>query len=521
MAERDTGLVDASGRRIIIKELTKEHSAPSLTGVRTHWNETVASGLTPVRLAGLLRDAADGDHNSYLTLAEEMEERDLHYAAELSKRKLAVARLPLTVESYSDDAKDKELADAVRALLRRPGTRTLLKDCLDALGKGYSVTEMIWNFGKQWRPDRYEWRDPRFFLFDQVSKRQLRLRDEADMVNGIELSPYKYIVHIHRMKSGIPIRGGLARLAAWAYMCKAFTIKDWLAFAEVFGMPLRMGKYGSNANDDEINILKMAVANLGIDAAAVFPESMKIELVEAGNKGGSSDFFERLAQYLDDQISKGVLGQTASSSGTPGKLGDEKLQSEVRDDIRDDDAEQLEETLNRDLVKPFIDLNFGQQENYPEVQLREIPAENITALVNAVKELVPLGLKVEQSVIRDKVGLPDPDPNAKPEDLLQSPTQKESEPALNRQYETYSALNAEQTTDTLDDLVNDELADWQPLMEPVIDPIIELIGQVESLDELKQRLDAVADQQDLNLLIKALGKAGAKARGLGDVSDDD
>lgn len=42
----------------------------------------------------------------------------------------------------------------------------------------------------------------------------------------------------------------------------------------------------------------------------------------------------------------------------------------MRDDIRDDDAEALEETINRDLVRPFIDLNFGPQQQYPEVQLR-------------------------------------------------------------------------------------------------------------------------------------------------------
>ena len=112
-----------------------EHSAPTLTGIRTIWNDSVASGLTPVRLAGLLRAAADGDHHAYLTLAEEMEEREMHYAAELSKRKLAVSRLPITVESYSDSEHDKQLADEVRDLIRRPGFRGLLKDLLDALGQ--------------------------------------------------------------------------------------------------------------------------------------------------------------------------------------------------------------------------------------------------------------------------------------------------------------------------------------------------------------------------------------------------
>ena len=411
-------LYDYLDRPVKTQPLTRELAAPSLTGIRSIWNESVASGLSPQRLASLLLAAADGDHWSYLTLAEEMEERDLHYAAELSKRKLAVSRLPITVESASDTPRDKELADAVRALTEGNNFRALLKDLLDALGKGFSVVEINWQTGSQWTPKRYEWRDPRFFQFDQASRREIRLRDEQDTFNGIELAPYKFLTHVHHGKSGIPIRGGIARLAAWAFMCKGYTIKDWLAFAEVFGMPLRLGKYGSTAKEDEIAILKAAVANLGTDAAAVFPESMQVELIEAGNKGGSADFFERLANYLDNQISKGILGQTASSSGTPGKLGNEELQAEVRDDIRDDDAESLEDTLNRDLVRPFIDLNYGPQKLYPKVQLRAVPPEDVVALVDALEKLVPLGLRVEQSVVCDKLGLPDPDPKVKPEDLL-------------------------------------------------------------------------------------------------------
>ncbi len=442
-------LVDQYNRPIKRQALVKEIAAPSLTGVRTIWTDTVASGLTPYRLAEILRSAADGDPFAFLTLAEEMEERDLHYGAELGKRKLAASRLPISVESYSDSSKDKELADAVYGLTRRHGFRGLLKDLLDGLGKGFSAVEIIWDrSGETWKPGRFEWRDPRFFQFDRIARREIRLRDEQDLMDGVALPPYKFICHVPKIKSGLPIRGGLARLAAWAFMCKGYTTKDWLAFAEVFGMPFRMGKYHPGATPEDINVLKMAVANLGSDAAAVFPESMQVELVEAA-KGGSQDFYKALAEYLDDQISKGILGQTASSSGTPGKLGDEKLQSDVRDDIRDDDAEQLEETLNRDLVKPFIDLNFGPQENYPQLQLRAIEQEDVNALVTALEKLVPLGLKVEQSVVRDKIGLPDPAAGAKPEDLLQggSPAppllpkeEGEAGPILNHG----KALNAEQ-----------------------------------------------------------------------------
>ena len=46
----------------------------------------------PSAAAGLLASAAAGDATAYLTLAEEMEERDLHYRCEIGKRRLAVTR---------------------------------------------------------------------------------------------------------------------------------------------------------------------------------------------------------------------------------------------------------------------------------------------------------------------------------------------------------------------------------------------------------------------------------------------
>ena len=502
-------LYDAYGRPIKTQDLTREHAAPTLTGVRTIWNETVAGGLTPMRLAAVLRDAADGDHDTYLTLAEEMEERDLHYACELSKRKLAVSRLPITVESYSDASKDVEMADAVRDIVRKPGFRNLLKDMLDALGKGFSVCEIMWDrSGKRWTPAGYEWRDPHFFLFDHVSLSKIRLRDEENLSEGIDLAAYKFIRHLPRIKSGIPIRGGIARIAAWAWMCKGYTIKDWLAFAEVFGMPLRLGKYQAGASEDDKAVLRMAVANLGSDAAAIFPASMEVELVEAA-KAGSTDFFQLLADYLDAQVSRGILGQTATTQGTPGKLGNEEAQKEVREDIRDDDAEQLEATLGRDLVKPFIDLNFGPQENYPEVQLRMAEKEDVVALSDSLAKLVPLGLRVEQSVIRDKLGLPDPDDDAK---ILIAPgTTMPVEDALNRAFRSrlHSALNRE---DDIERYADEALDEWQPVMRPLVDPIREALEESADAADFQARLAGILENQNPEALVDSLAEALFRAR---------
>lgn len=513
-------IVDRHGNPIKKQDLTTEIAAPTLTGIRTVWDSTVAAGLTPFKLASLLQGAASGDANDYLTLAEEMEERDLHYRCELSKRKLAVASLPVTVESASDDAGDKKLAEEVRALTKRPGFRGLLKDLLDGIGKGYSVCEIIWEPGKKWLPTRYEWRDPRFFTFDRVSRRQVRLLDEADMMEGIELAPFKFLCHVPHLKTGIPIRGGIARVAAWAYLFKNYTVKDWLAFAEVFGMPLRVGKYQPGADKDDIAILKSAVANLGSDAAAVIPESMLIEFVESAKSTGGHELYNKLADWLDAQVSRGILGQTATTTGTPGKLGGDEAQSEVREDIRDDDAVQLAETINRDLVKPFIDLNFGVQERYPELILRAVEKDDLNLLTLALEKLVPLGLKVEQSVVRDKLGLPDPEEGAEclgaPAPLpnqpstTEPPNQPPPTPSLTK--EGALARNSiEQSPKTAGPEVTDHLFSWarEEVMGPassLIDAAEAMLDTVESLEEFREKLIDLYAQSDPERLAEILAR---------------
>lgn len=505
-------LYDHAGRPVKTSELRQELAAPGLTGVRNVWGWQAAPSLTPERLGRILAAASDGDMQVYLTLAEEMEERDLHYRCELSKRKLAVTGLPVTVESASDDERDVELTDAVRELVRRPGFRGLLGDLLDALGKGFSVCEIIWQRGQRWLPKQYIWRDPRFFVFDRESGRRLRLLDDAAGYEGVELAPYKFIAHLPHLKCGLPIRGGIARVAAWAWMCKNFTVKDWMAFAEVYGMPLRLGKYQPGADARDIAILKSAVANLGSDAAAVIPESMLIEFIETTKNGGGQELYLKLADWLDTQVTRGILGQNATTQGTPGRLGNDQAMAEVREDIRDDDALQLAETINRDLVEPYIDLNFGPQDKYPQVVIKAVEQENLALLAEALAKLVPLGLKVEQSEIRDKFGLSEPAGDAEvlvPAAVSAPPVteapKSEAQQADKANRATNSALTV--ATATIPEALFTSSRDRAALATlGVVVAAERLLSEVDNLEEFRSRLIELFAESDPKGLAEVLAQ---------------
>lgn len=511
-------ILGPDGQPIDLDVLGEEISAPSVSGIRQVWHASVAGGLTPARLAQLLQAAAEGDAHDYLTLAEEMEERDLHYASVLGTRKLAIVGLDVMVESASDDPADVRLADAVRELVAQAEFLEMVADLVDAIGKGYAVSELVWDrSGRTWQP-HFRARDPRWFRFDRDTGQELRLLDAADPGNGIALPPYKFIVHRPRIRAGLPIRGGLARLAAPAYMCKAWSWRDWMAFADIYGMPMRVGTYGPNAKPDDIRKLMSAVANLGSDAAAVVPQSTQIKFEQAANVAGAGDFFEKLATYWDKQISKGVIGQTMTADDGA-SLAQARVHELVRQDILEADARALSNTLQRHLVAPFVALNFGPVAALPRLRVLVSKPEDTRLIIDALEKLVPLGLRVEQSIIRDKLGLPDPPEKAE----VLAPASSAAliqpgGPALNR------ATNAAQPDSDLPDaLMADRLAvETEPAWTDIMDRIRGLVDSAENLEALRDALlGAFADLPQERLTeVMAMGFAAAELAGRWDAVGD-
>lgn len=434
---KTSGLVDHLGRPLRADEMLLEVAGPTTMGVRSIVSGHPAQGLTPEKLAGILKSAEHSDATSYLELAEEMEEKDLHYLSVLGTRKRAVSQLPIDVDAASDSPEDEADAQLVRDWLKRDTLETELFDVLDAVGKGYSVTEIIWKFtSKAWLPERLKWRDPRWFRFDRVNGEDLLLR-----TNGPPepLAGFKYITHVHPAKSGLPIRGGLARAATWSYLFKNYSMKDWVTFLDAYGMPLRVGKYENGTTEENIRLLMRALSMLGSDAAAAFPKSMEVEFID--RKGGESgDLFEKLLIYLDQQVSKAVLGQTATTDAVAGGLGSgqSNVHNEVRKDIEDADAKLLAATLNRDLVIPIVMLNRGHRERYPRLRIGRPEVVDIKSFLETIDAAVKHGIPVGVATFRQRTGLPEPKPG---EELLAAPKPVVAENA------TTSPLDAPKATD--------------------------------------------------------------------------
>jgi len=494
-------LVDQFGRplqRVPNAQLLQRQAVATIGSVRQIEAGHPADGLDPRRLTRILREAETGDATAYLELAEQMEEKDLHYSAVLGVRKRAIRSLTLQVDPGGKDAASNKAADMVRDVLNSSAIRTTLIDVMDAIGKGYSVSELIWQRDGEsgLKVAGLESVDPRWFEFDRSNGTYLYLRDNA---GPQPLRAYCYVIHLAKTKSGLPIRGGLARLSAWAYMFKNFTLKDWAIFCEAYGHPLRLGKYDTSASVEDRRTLLRAVRQIGVDMAAIIPKSMEIDIVTAA-RSGAEKLYEGKARFWDEQISKGVLGQVATTDAISGGHAVGKIHEEVRSDIRDADAEQLAATLERDIAAAMVRVNFPPESGVqvPKVSFVSPERADPKLMLELLEKGPKAGLRIAVRQVRKVFALEEPEEG---EEVLEPPAPPEppshlpaavAPPSPDQPEQIAASRMPGKSRDSIDQLIDELISGggMQKAMEGEIGGLLEALARARDMNDVQDILDA-------------------------------
>jgi len=378
--------------------------------VTDKYSEYPSNGLTPQKLAEIFREADAGDVLRQMELFEEMEEKDPHLFSQLQTRKNAVTGLDFEIIPFdTDDPKDKEIAEFINAQINSiEGFEDVMTDLLDAIGKGFAISEIMWGYdeGHVTANDIRSRHQKRFF-WDAVDD-SFKVRTKESPA-GILLPESKFILHRYKARSGHPSRAGVLRVISWMYLFKNYNIKDWIAFCEVYGMPLRLGKYQPGASEADKAALMQALIQIGVDAAGMVPDGTAIDFITT-EKASSTDLYERLARYCDEQVSKAVLGQTLTSDSGGGSFAQSKTHNEVRHDLTVADCKALAATLRRDLIRPLCIFNFGEDKRIPYLRFDCEESEDLEQTANILGTLIEkTGLKVPTSYIYKKFSIPKPE----------------------------------------------------------------------------------------------------------------
>lgn len=377
--------------------------------LRDRWSTYPSKGLTPARLAEILQAADGGDVLRQAELFEEMEEKDAHLGSQFALRKQAVTGLEFEIMPQEDDPKGEDVAAFCRQCIEAlPNWDENLLDMLDALAKGYSLHEILWDQSSgQAMPRDLKWIHPKRLTFwDSLTPRVLT---EEEPTHGVDLQPFKWIYHRHKARSGYDTRAGIMRTCTWMYLFKNYTIKDWVSFSETYGQPLRIGKYSPSATKEDKEALLQAVRSIGVEAAGIISRNTEIEFIEAV-RTGSLNVYEALANFCDAQVSKAVLGQTLTSeaggSKGQGSMALGKVHNEVRLDLVKADASALAKTITQLLLKPLVGFNFGWDAPVPQFRFQVQEPEDMKALAEMYGVFIDRGHQVAQEHIAERFGIP-------------------------------------------------------------------------------------------------------------------
>jgi phage gp29-like protein len=308
-------------------------------------------------------------------------------------RRNAVVQCEWCVDPASDRRVDKKAADHLSAQLQRVGFDRVTDMMMFGVFYGVAVAEIIYGIeGGLVVWDAIKVRNRQRFRFSSGERAELRMLTQENMFEGVQLPPAKFWHYATGADNDDDPYGiGLAHWCYWPVLFKRNGIKFWLTFLEKFAAPTTIGRFENSATSaaDQARLLA-AVQAVRTDSGIIYPKGMEIELLEA-SRSGSIDY-KALHDVMDETIAQTVVGQTASTKGTPGKLGNENLQQDVRMDLITADADLICESLNQGPVRWLTRWNFPDADP-PRVYRVTDPPDDLNLLAERDNKIRQMGFK--------------------------------------------------------------------------------------------------------------------------------
>ncbi len=477
-------------------------------------NYASVNTLDPSRLATAFAAADQGFITDQAALFELVEEQDPHIFAELAKRRRSVTGLgwqlnPPKEASQSEINRTVELADMLRAI---PNFEDAQYDLTDAIGKGLSALEIDWKTGSTWLPRALHWVPQRMFQVDRDTGAIQLLK----MGQPEALREWGWVVHEHRAKSGYIEQAALFRVLAWTYAYKAYNIRDMQRFLEVYGLPLRLGKYPAGIGQKQRDELVKAVRNIGHDGAGVVPSTMSIDFVQATKSGTVDDFLSAIA-YWERKQSMAILGGTLTSQ-PDGKTSTNALgaiHDKVRREIMLHDVRQIEPTINNQIVRPIVLINgMFPADRLPTFGYQTEETVDQAKMVDVLIKAADVGMEIDVDWAHQTMQIPRAANGAKLLVASGKPTAPPADAALVR----LAALSKTGEQDITGPYAAQLAAFCAPHEQALIQQIAAIVAEAGDFDEALAGIETLKANNPKWAEAMALGMAAANLAGRSDIA---
>lgn len=359
-------------------------------------------------------------------------ERDTHLSSSLATRRAKLIKKGWRIVPFDQAEENIYKADFVNYnLINMQGSfEKDLEGTLDAIGKGFSLTEINYEWIKYQGVDyiglkNLRYKEPKLFSFKFDELGYFKINQIDPDPGGVELPGDKFVHIIMGPNDENPYgRSVDAECAFWVWVKKNIA-KFWAIFAEKFGMPLSMVKIPRNASVEDIDKIGEILDAIQEETGIQVPDGFEISFLEAVRNGEAG--YERFIEICNKEISKRVFGATLiAEEGKRGQgsyaLGQEH--SEIFEEYVTFDAAVLEAAISEQLIKRLIDFNWDTDQ-YPRFEFVEFSVGIFISFSQAIQNLVNAGMKIPVKWAHKMSRIPEPRDG---EDILK-PVKTEQIPA--------------------------------------------------------------------------------------------
>lgn len=372
------------------------------------WSSHPGYGATPDIVNAIYRQAEAGALHRQCDLFDDLIEADGHLRSLIESRVAAVAGKEWTIQAGGPDDASINAARELEDILRgHVNFHELLEHQLKAPYFGFSATEVVWRFDGARAVPAWFLNAPhaRFRLDDYNDLRLITGFD--DVGEGAPLVEGKWIVT--RMPHRNLARAGLMRTASWWALFKRMSVRDWMIFAEKFGIPNVTGRYQEGASPESKEALLRAVEDIGEGGHAILSDLTQIHISEATQRGGDvSALHPSVVALCEAQLSKLINGATQNiETGTAGSYAQARVHENRAFDLVQGDARRMAQAFHEHLGVPFIRYNGGLGgAKPPQLKIRIFPEMDAELRVRLASSIAnDLGGEIDASQLYDDVGL--------------------------------------------------------------------------------------------------------------------
>ncbi len=361
---------------------------------RDLWYLALPAKLLPKQVENIKRSGLGGDVWQQWMLCDLMSDSWPMFKKCSHELRQAVSNCNYVVRPYvlegeepSDTALEKAalVRYAMRSFHPDPATdergfKGLAYHLTDALLNGLSAVELIWDAPRKfadgkWRrlPRAAAWIHPRHYTFTVDGRLNFYENTyqwgRLNQQQANSAPPFgKVIIGQYLSRSGSALGSGLMRPLAtwWSYWVFG---REWIAtMAQKHGTPFLHASYkpGATSERDKLAI-EEKMRDAGANNYMLYPEGTILNVVQAARLSADNPIVFLMRQ-ADEAPQYLLLGQTATTTSTPGKLGGVMEHADVKRENVEALSGWVGQTLTEQFARALVVLNYDDEEEVPTIE---------------------------------------------------------------------------------------------------------------------------------------------------------